>query len=207
MLKTCPALYYTQMTGLSDSMKDTSSVSFLLHYAGCKNNDCFLIKKLCGESGLLSLNLLASTPHLGILGLTVEKDVPNVYDRCWLQCATYTICVSLQRRAFELYYSSYRGDNAQNIKSYRLKCLVKSVPHWMKKMYNCISYKKIHERSPGKECVKSRMSCEIIIQILRRYHEKWLYILRLYITPPILHKPGMYCFCIMDVLMLQLTQI
>ncbi len=44
MLKTCPALFYTQMTGLSDSMKDTSSVSFLLHYAGCKNNDCFLIK-------------------------------------------------------------------------------------------------------------------------------------------------------------------
>ncbi len=26
---------------------------------------------------LAVINLLASTPHVGILGLTVEKDVPN----------------------------------------------------------------------------------------------------------------------------------
>ncbi len=92
--------------------------------------------------------MLASTPHFGIVGLTVEKDVPNLNDnKCWLQCATHWC----------LFKEDILGITIHNpelimlkkIKSYRDWSALKKVYHieW-KKIMIIVFHIKIHEISP-----------------------------------------------------------
>ncbi len=120
------------------------------------------------------VNLLASTPHFGILGLTVEKCkyIPN------LKCITGADFSVLHTRCLCLFKEDPLGFTIHHqelimlkkIKSYKdWSALKKKVLHWMKKNHNCISYK-IHEISPG-AIQKSNRSHEFIFKIWR-YHEK-----------------------------------
>ncbi len=90
--------------------------------------------------------MLASTPHFGIVGLKVEKDVPNLNDNR-LQYATHTILVSFQD------ILGFTIHNPELImlkkkKSYRDWSALKKVYHieW-KNNDNCISYKNTWNKS------------------------------------------------------------
>ncbi len=91
--------------------------------------------------------MLASTPHFGIVGLTVEKDVPNLNDnRCWLQCATHWCLFKEDILGFTIH-------NPELIMLKKKKVIETEVP-WKKcttlneKIMIIVFHIKIHEISP-----------------------------------------------------------
>ncbi len=120
------------------------------------------------------------------------------YNICWLQCATHTILVSLQRRPFVLYYPSSRIDNAQKDKMYR-DWSGKKVFHTECKKLIIAFQIKIHEISPGAIQKSNGLKVTCLMSIYFKSEDdtmKILIFLRLYkcsVRGPLLFltKPGL----------------